>query len=89
MNESSIEDSIEIEVNNYGMSQQSITYYLYLPQNIDVLDFSSKKIETSFLGKSSKIKGLRVVILWLSADKLVSIFLELKSNTLIFCGKYK
>ena len=59
MNESSIEDSIEIEVNNYGMSQQSITYYLYLPQNIDVLDFSSKKIETSLSTESHKISTLK------------------------------
>jgi len=59
LNESSIEDSIEIEVNNYGMSQQSITYYLYLPQNIDVLDFSSKKIETSLSAESPKVTTLK------------------------------
>ena len=63
MNESSIEDSIEIEVNNYGMSQQSITYYLYLPQNIDVLDFSSKKLETSLSTESHKVTTLTPFIL--------------------------
>jgi len=59
LNEISIEDFIEIEVNKYGVSQQSITYYLYLPQSIDVLDFSSKKIETSFLAESSKTSTLK------------------------------
>ena len=63
MNESSIEDSIEIEVKNYGMSQQSITYYLYLPQNVDVLDFSSKKIETSLSVESHKVTTLTPFIL--------------------------
>ena len=41
------------------MSQQSITYYLYLPQNIDVLDFSSKKIETSLSAESHKVTTLK------------------------------
>ena len=63
MNTSSLEDSIEIKVNNYGMSQQSITYYLYLPQNIDVLDFSSKKIETSLSAESHKETTLKPFIL--------------------------
>ena len=59
MNESSKEDSIEIKVNNYGFFPQLITYYLYLPQNIDVLDFSSKKIETSLLAERPKINTLK------------------------------
>jgi len=63
LNESSIEDSIEIEVKNYGIPQQSITYYLYLPQNVDVLDFSSKKIETSLSAESHKVTTLRPFIL--------------------------
>ena len=45
------------------MSQQSITYYLYLPQNIDVLDFSSKKIETSLSAESHKVTTLKPFIL--------------------------
>ena len=63
MNESSIEDSIEIEVNNNGLSQQSITYYLYLPQSIDVLDFSSKKIVTSLSAESPKVTTMKPFIL--------------------------
>ena len=45
------------------MSQQSITYYLYLPQNIDVLNFSSKKTETSLLANSPKVTILKAFIL--------------------------
>ena len=45
------------------MSKQSITYYLYLPQNIDVLDFSSKKIETSLSAESHKETTLKPFIL--------------------------
>ena len=59
MNESSLEDFFKVRVINHGKSQQSITYYLYLPQSIDVLDFSSKKIETTFLAESSKISTLK------------------------------
>ena len=59
MNESSKEDSIEIKVNNYGFFPQLITYYLYLPQNIDVVDFSSEKFETSSFAKIPKVTTLK------------------------------
>ena len=59
MNESSLEDSIEIKVTNNGLFPQLITYYLYLPQNIDLLDFSSKKIETGLFAEIPKVTTLK------------------------------
>ena len=59
MNESSLEDSIEIKVTNNGLFPQLITYYMYLPQNIDVLDLSSKKIETSSFAEIPKVTTLK------------------------------
>ena len=59
LNESSLEDSIEIKVTNNGMYPQLITYYMYLPQNIDVLDFSSKKIETGLFAEIPKVTTLK------------------------------
>jgi len=46
-NKTTTDDCIEIKVKNRGIFPQIITYYLYVPKNLDILNFKSEKREIS------------------------------------------